>query len=93
MDMGKVETVKRKLWQNGYSVKDVSGMPGVGYDLLVDGKYQVRVVEQGEEYKVATKVIVATCYPDRIEYYVCRGGKCMEETSITKAFPKVDTKD
>lgn len=36
--------VKRKLWQFGYSVRDLSGIAQAGFDLLVDGKFEVKVV-------------------------------------------------
>lgn len=36
--------VKKWLWSYGLSVKDVEEIPGVEYDLLVDGKVRVKVV-------------------------------------------------
>ena len=34
--------VRRNLWDRGYSVRDVSEF-GLGFDLLVEGKFRVRV--------------------------------------------------
>lgn len=86
-----VEKVKRKLWQFGYSVKTVAQIPGVDYDLLVDGKYQVKVLEKGADLEaVPRKVIVAIVDGDEIAYQMCQRGKCWEESSPLKAFPKVE---
>lgn len=88
--MGKsIDKVKRKLWQFGYSVKDVRDVPGIGYDLLVDSKHQVKVVEKGGDLESAPKrVIVAIVDGDSIAYHVCKRGTCWEEESPLKAFPK-----
>lgn len=87
-----VEIVKKKLWQFGYSVKEVTDIPGLGYDLLVNQKYQVKVLGPKDDMDSVTKrVTVATVDGDEIKYHVCRGGKCWEESSPLKAFPKVDT--
>lgn len=87
-----VEKVKRKLWQFGYSVKDVRDIPGLQYDLLVDQKHQVKVLEApADTDSVAKKIAVAIVAGDEITYHVCKGGTCREETSPLKAFPKVET--
>lgn len=81
-----IERVKRKLWSFGYSVKDVTGVPGVNYQLLVAGKYPVRVVLKGEPM-ASGNTVTAVCDADSITYYVCKRGTCHEETSPLKAFP------
>ena len=43
--MGK-DKIKRALWMRGFKVKDVAGV--AGYDLLVEGKWKVKVTERGE---------------------------------------------
>jgi hypothetical protein len=86
-----VDKVKRKLWTFAYSVKDVSDIPGLEYDLLVDQKYQVKVLKAGADFeRVPKRIVVAMVDGDEIRYHICRGGKCWEETSPLKAFPKVD---
>ncbi len=41
--MENIETVRSKLWKFGYSVKDMSKF--ASYDLLVQGKYRLKVVD------------------------------------------------
>ena len=84
------DKVKRKLWQNGYSVKDVSSIPTVPCDLVVEGKYEVKVIEKGGDIdSTPKKMIVAIVDGDQITYHLCRKGTCWEEESITKTFPKI----
>lgn len=86
-----IDQVKKKLWSFGYSVKDVSGIPGLGYDLLVDNKHQVKVVLKENDFQdISKKVVVAAVSGDDIAYHVCSRGVCREEISPLKAFPKVD---
>ena len=35
--------VQKQLWQLGHKVSDLEGIPGIGYDLLVDGKIRVGI--------------------------------------------------
>lgn len=89
-----VEKVKKKLWQFGYSVKDVRDIPGLQYDLLVDQKHQVKVIEDAaDKDSIAKLIAVAIVSGEEITYHVCADGVCREETSPLKAFPKVDTQD
>lgn len=37
------ESVKKQIWRMGYAVKDMAGIPGISYDLLVDGKIRVAI--------------------------------------------------
>lgn len=91
--MGPVERVKRKLWTFAFSVKDVSGS-ALAFDLIVEGKYQVKVVEGNADIdSIPRSITVARVNGDEITYHRCSRGKCWEETSPLKAFPKVDTKD
>lgn len=87
-----VDKVKKKLWQFGYSVKDVRDIPGLGYDLLVDQKHQVKVVENESDREATPKKIVAAQVSEtgEITYHVCKSGTCREETSPLRAFPKVE---
>jgi len=39
-----VMIVKQKLWRFGYKVKDVTELSQVGFDLLVEGKFEVMVM-------------------------------------------------
>ena len=86
-----VDKVKRKLWTFGYSVKDVSGANGLQYDLIVDSKYYIKVVKKAEDQESVPKwITVALVTGKKIRYLVCRSGKCWDESSPLKAFPKVD---
>lgn len=85
-----VEKVKKKLWSFGYSVKGVP-VPGLDYDLVVNGEYLVKVIEKGDDREsVPKKIIVAEVDGDEIKYHVCKRGVCREEISPLKAFPKVE---
>jgi hypothetical protein len=45
--MTKKEIIKKQLWTWGYSVKDMENiMPGLPYDLVVNNKYKVAVLEK-----------------------------------------------
>ncbi len=85
-----IDKVKRKLWTFGYSVQEVSGVPGVDYDLLVDGRFQVKValVGRGDIEAMPKRITIAIVDNDEIRYSVCQSGKCWEEVSPLKAFPK-----
>lgn len=84
-----VEKVKRKLWSYGYSAKDVSDVPGLGYDLLVEGKYRVRVSSGKSNIEnVVRGVVVAIVDGDEIRYNVCKNGKCWEESSPQSVFQR-----
>lgn len=87
-----IDKVKRKLWTFGYSVKEVRGVPGVDYDLLVDGKYKVKVFDGGKgNIEALPRSMVAVIVEgDEIKYNLCKAGRCWEETSPLKAFPKVE---
>lgn len=37
------EKIKNQIWRMGLKVSDLSGTPGIGYDLLVDGKIRVAI--------------------------------------------------
>jgi hypothetical protein len=39
------EKIKNQLWRMGLKVSELSGVPGIGYDLLVDGKIRVAIFE------------------------------------------------
>lgn len=60
------ETVKKKLWMFGYSVKDFSEVNHVAFDLLVEGKFRVvvgdsipkTIPEDCDVYAVVRKDIV-----------------------------------
>lgn len=44
--MTKKEIIKKQLWAWNYSVKDMENIiPGLKYDLVVNGKYRVAVLE------------------------------------------------
>lgn len=89
--MANVEKVKRKLWTFGMRVKDVSDVKTLGFDLIVNDMYHVKVVKLGDDYEwVEKNVIVAIVNKKEITYHVCKGGKCWVETSPLEAFPKVD---
>jgi len=86
-----IEQVKRKLWQFGFSVKEVKNIPGVAYDLLVEAKYPVKVIEGGLPSAEETQkggLVLALVDGDKISYHICKRGKCWEESSPLKAFPK-----
>lgn len=85
-----VDKVKRKLWSYGYSAKDVSDVPGLGYDLLVEGRYGVRVSKgnRGNIEDVPRGVVVAIVDGDEIRYNLCKNGKCWEETSPQSVFQR-----
>jgi hypothetical protein len=85
-----VDKVKRKLWSFGYACKDVSALPGLGYDLLVENEYQVKVVLKDDRPTVPIKIVMAIVDGDEISYQVCKRGTCREESSPLKIFPKVD---
>lgn len=87
-----VDKVKRKLWTFGYSVKEVRGLPGVDYDLLVDSKYQVKVFasKRGNIEAVPRGMVVAIVDGEEVKYNICKNGKCWEESSPLKVFPKVE---
>jgi len=53
------EEVKRQLWRFGHSVKDVSSMPGIGYDLLVDEKIRLCIVGENSK-KMEDCDVIAT---------------------------------
>jgi len=38
---------KIQLWRMGHRVKDMAGIPGIGYDLLVDDKIRLAVKTEG----------------------------------------------
>lgn len=87
-----IEQVKRKLWQFGYRAREVKNIPGIGYDLLVDDQYPV-IVARAEDRTVVLgnqrgRLVVALVDGERISYHICKRGKCWEETSPLKAFPK-----
>lgn len=82
-----IEKVKRKLWSFGFSARGVQDIPGVKYDLLVAGKYPVKVLTKGEPMGTGP-MINAVVDGDSITYHVCKGGTCWVETSPLKAFPK-----
>lgn len=44
--------VQKQLWQLGHKVSDLEGIPGIGYDLLVDGKTRVVIVMRDKMGKV-----------------------------------------
>jgi len=37
------ESVKRQIWRMGYTAKEMIGIPGISYDLLVDGKIRLAI--------------------------------------------------
>lgn len=90
-----IEMVKKKVWSFGLSAKGVSDVPGLGYDILVEGKYQVKVVNKGDSTDaIGNKIIVAVVDGEEITYQVCKRGVCREETSPLRAFSdQVDTKN
>lgn len=47
-----VDAVKRHLWGMGYSAKDFSDIPGIGYHLLVEGTEKLLVVplKKGQKF-------------------------------------------
>jgi hypothetical protein len=55
MDKSTIKFVKGRLWSNGHKVKQVP--EGVGYDLIVDGKYKVRVFDDS-----------ASCYAEQKKF-------------------------
>lgn len=84
-----IDQVKRKLWTFGYSCKGVSGVPGLDYDLLVDRKYQVKVISKGMDFQsVPKRIIVAEVNGDDITYHLSKSGVDYHEDSPLKAFPK-----
>lgn len=86
-----IDKVKKKLWSYGYNCKDVSDIPGLDYDLIVNGEHQVKVVAKGADLDaVPNRIIVAQVDGDEIRYHLCKRGVCREESSPLKAFPKVD---
>lgn len=86
-----IDKVKRKLWTFGYSVQDVSNVPGIGFDLLVDHKYRVKIAKKGDalDSLIGGEVIIAVV-GRTIKYNICDKKKCWEEVSPLKAFPKVE---
>lgn len=86
-----IDQVKRKLWSFGYACKSVADVPGLDYDLLVEGEYQVKVVSKGADLDaIPNRIIVAAVDGDEIRYHICKRGVCREESSPLKAFPKVE---
>lgn len=87
-----VDKVKRKLWSFGYSAKEVRGLPGVDYDILVESKYQVKVFssKRGNIEAVSRGMVVAIVDGDEVKFNICKGGKCWEENSPLNVFPKVE---
>lgn len=55
---GPVEVIKKQLWQHGFKVKEVSGL-GLGYDLLVEARWKVRVFNASESEPVIFSKIFA----------------------------------
>lgn len=49
------DIIKKALWYRGYKVRDVSNT-GIGYDLLVEGKYKLKALG-----KTTGAVIVRNC--------------------------------
>lgn len=86
-----IDKVKRKLWSFGFACKGVSDLPGLDYDLLVEGEHQVKVLtKEGNLESIPNRIIVAVVDGEEIRYHICKRGVCREETSPLKAFPKVD---
>lgn len=90
-----IEQVKRKLWQFGYRAREVKNIPGIGYDLLVDDQYQVIVARASDRNVVLGnqrgRLVVALVDGEKISYHICKRGRCWEEASPLKAFPKLTT--
>lgn len=83
----KKDLVKRRLWQCGYSVRDMARVFGEGmepFDLLVEGVYPV-VVEDTE--KLHENKITAVVSKSRGIYYAYEvGNKTFTEQSHSKVF-------
>lgn len=85
-----IDKVKRKLWSFGYACKSVGDVPGLDYDLLVEGEYQVKVIgKDGDLDAIPNRIVVARVDEDDIKYHICKRGVCREESSPLKAFPKL----
>lgn len=86
-----IEKVKRKLWSFGYACKGVSKLPGLDYDLLVEGEHRVKVISKGDSRdSIPMTIVVAEVDGDDIKYHICKRGVCREESSPLKAFAKSD---
>lgn len=86
-----IKKVQKRLWDYKFSVKYVGDIPGMDYDLLVEGKDQVKVVLKDANFEtIPTRVIVAVVDGDEITYQVCKRGVCREESSPLKIFSKVE---
>ncbi len=86
-----IDKVKRKIWSFGFACKGVSDIPGLDYDLIVEGKYPVKVIGKDDDLEsVPKKIIAARVDGDEIKYHICSRGVCREETSPLKAFSTVD---
>lgn len=73
---GNIELIKKALWSHGYKVKEVSGL-GAGYDLLVEGRYKVRVFGTSEDKPtiVAKNCDVVAIVKGAQKKYSLRSGK------------------
>jgi hypothetical protein len=86
---GMIEQVKRKLWQRGYSVKEVGDIPGLGYDLLVEGKYRVKVIASEADLESVPKTVICVIVrKSGIQYRVCKDGKCWMDASPLQVLPR-----
>lgn len=64
--------IKMQLWTFSHSVKDLEGTPGIGYDLLVNGRIRVCIVTQDQDIKLLRKkcdVVAAEIGEDRKKMY------------------------
>lgn len=52
------DIVKRNLWNRGYAVKSLEGL-GLGFDLLVENRFKVRVLEVDKKGIVSEDEVIA----------------------------------
>ena len=84
------EKIKRHIWQNGHRAKDGALMPGVFYDLLVDGKIRVCVIGF-ETRKLSDCDVIATVVRQKKRY--CFNKEPIEWRTITKILGKKRSKN
>lgn len=77
------QIIKEQLWRLNHKVKDVSGMPGVHYDLLVDGKTKVCIIGSHTE-KLADCDVIAVVSNGKKRYRFNKGE--VEWKTPTKIF-------